>query len=64
MRVNIILRYVGSVMLCVSAFMLVSAVISYMNIPESYPVQVIGSRFILYRKSKENPKIELKKVVK
>ncbi len=27
-------------------------------------VQVIGSRFILYRKSKENPKIELKKVVK
>ena len=40
MRVNIILRYVGSVMLCVSAFMLVSAVISYMNNIDSgfYPL--------------------------
>lgn len=40
MRVSVILRYVGSVMLCVSAFMLVSAVISYMNNVDSgfYPL--------------------------
>lgn len=40
MRVSIILRYVGTVMLCVSAFMMVSAVISYMNNIDSgfYPL--------------------------
>lgn len=40
MRASVILRYVGSVMLCVSAFMLVSAVISYINNIDSgfYPL--------------------------
>lgn len=40
MRVSVILRYVGSVMLCVSAFMMVSAVISYINNIDSgfYPL--------------------------
>ena len=40
MRISIILRYVGTVMLCVSAFMLVSAGISYMNNVDSgfYPL--------------------------
>ena len=40
MRVSIILRYIGTVMLCVSAFMMVSAGISYMNNVDSgfYPM--------------------------
>ena len=40
MRASIILRYIGTVMLCVSAFMLVSAGISYMNNVDSgfYPL--------------------------
>lgn len=40
MRVSIILRYIGTVMLCVSAFMMVSAGISYMNNVDSgfYPL--------------------------
>lgn len=40
MRVSVILRYVGTVMLCVSAFMAVSAGISYMNSVDSgfYPL--------------------------
>lgn len=40
MRESVILRYVGAVMLCVSAFMLVSAGISYMNNVDSgfYPL--------------------------
>lgn len=40
MRISIILRYVGTVMLCVSAFMAVSAGISYMNNVDSgfYPL--------------------------
>ena len=40
MRESIILRYIGTVMLCVSAFMLVSAGISYMNNVDSgfYPL--------------------------
>ena len=40
MRVSVILRYIGTVMLCVSAFMMVSAGISYMNNVDSgfYPL--------------------------
>ena len=40
MRVSVILRYIGTVMLCVSAFMMVSAAISYMNSVDSgfYPL--------------------------
>lgn len=40
MRLSVILRYVGSVMLCVSAFMVMSAVISYINNVDSgfYPL--------------------------
>ncbi|MBQ9138888.1 MAG: TrkH family potassium uptake protein [Alistipes sp.] len=40
MRVSVVLRYVGSVMICVSAFMVVSAVISYINNVDSgfYPL--------------------------
>lgn len=40
MRASVILRYVGTVMLCVSAFMAVSAGISYMNSVDSgfYPL--------------------------
>ena len=40
MRVSIILRYIGTVMLCVSGFMMVSAGISYMNNVDSgfYPL--------------------------
>ena len=40
MRLSVILRYVGTVMLCVSAFMVMSAVISYINNVDSgfYPL--------------------------